>query len=472
MRLLQHKEGNNKGQTAIIAAVIIMAIMITAITTIGYVVLGEYKLSQNDILASQTRYLAESGIENALLQIGENSSYTGGAFVSPIDSQINGTDNVMVTYNTSDTPEQATITSEATVYQQGTTNVLYTKTIQVVASLGVIPQIDNYAIFANNYIYGSNFTINGDIQSNNLLYLQNGTINAQNINAVGEGGGAFNNLDNMTINNTGGVVNLNGNILLSFINDSQITGELGCGTAFWGGSSCIVTDSTIGSQAQVSAPPSITLPTFDTSVWETYAQNHGTYFTSAPSFYAYLENYSSVSGGIDTLSPPPGVYYVNATINEQTLPSQDSEGNYIIYNFTGSTIITKTAFGITAGYTQTTPFLDSSTGKYLPAIITGKQGIDIDQPGGYPNAQINITGIIYSQGGITIGGSDNYVPGFNGSVTINGAIWSGNEISINESDDQQSSPQTISLDSNIVNNTEGFNTTQTSTQIISWNETN
>ena len=472
MKLLQHKGDNNKGQTAIIAAVIIMAIMLTAITTIGYVVLGEYKLSQNDVLASQTRYFAESGIENALLQIGQNSSYTGGSFVSPINSQINGTDSVTVSYNTTDNPEQATITSDATVYQQGTSNVLYTKTIQVVASLGTIPQIDNYAIFANNYIYGTQFTINGDVQSNNLLYLQNGTINAQNINAVGQGGGAFNNIDGMTINNNGGVVNLNGNYILSFINDTNITGELGCGTAFWGGSSCIITNSTIGSQSQVSAPPPITLPTFDTSTWETYAQNHGTFFSSAPSFYAYLENYSSISDGIDTLSPPAGVYYIDANINEQTLPSQDSQGNYITYNFTGSTIITKVAFGITAGYIQTSPFLDSSTGKYLPAIVTGKQGIDMDQPGGNTNTQINITGIIYSLGQISIGGVDNYVQNFTGTVTINGALWSGNAVTINEADDAQSAQQTISLDSNIVNNTEGFNTTQTSTQIISWNEIN
>ena len=68
MKQLQLKE-DNRGQAAIIGVIVMSAILLTVVTTILSIAVSEYQLSQNDILESQVKYLSESGIENALLQI-------------------------------------------------------------------------------------------------------------------------------------------------------------------------------------------------------------------------------------------------------------------------------------------------------------------------------------------------------------------------------------------------------------------
>ncbi len=469
MKLQQLKE-NKKGQAALISVIILSAILLATITTISSIAVNEYILSSNDILSGQVKYFAESGIENALLQIGESSnSYTGGSFVSPINTTLNGTDNVTVSYNTDVTPNQATITSKA-IITSPSGSILTEKTIQVVTSLGVNPSIYNYGMFANNSIYGNYFQDQGDIQSNNLLYFTNGTITAQAINAVGNGGGWSNYFNSMTISNTGGIVNLNGNFLSCWITNSSISGELGYGTSFFGFPLCYLSNDTIGSESQVSPSPQINLPTFNTSPWISYSQTNGTYFSNATQFYAYLENYSSISGGIDTMSPPSGVYYIDSSSNQQTLPYQDSSGNVITYNFTGSTIIVKNELKTYAGWVQTDPFTDPSTGKYLPAIITGKQGLTISNDVTQNPSGINITGIIYSPGTVNILGYD---PSATIDVTVNGAIWSGNRIQLGDSgNDEQNINIGVTINSSIITNTEGFSLTNTKMSILSWQTLN
>ena len=469
MKLHQLKE-DKKGQAALISVIILSAILLATITTISSIAVNEYILSSNDILSGQIKYFAESGIENALLQIGESSnSYTGGSFVSPINSTLNGTDTVTVSYNMGVTPNQATITSDA-VITSPTGAILTEKTIQVIASLGENPSIYNYGIFANNYIYGNYFQAQGDIQSNNLLYLTNGLITAQAINAVGNGGGWSNYFNNMTISNTGGIVNLNGNFLSCFIQNSNISGELGYGQNFFGFSSCFISNSTIGSEAQMSPAPQIGLPTFNISSWISYAQTNGTYFSNSNQFYAYLENYSVISNGVNTMSPPPGVYYINANTNQETLPYQDSSGNVITYNFSGSTIIVKDALKTYAGWVQTSPFQDPSTEKYLPAIISGKQGILISNDVTQNPSGINITGIIYSQGNIDILGYD---PSSSIDASVTGAIWSGGSIQLGDGGtDNQNTNINVTIDSSIIQNTEGFNLENTKMSILSWQTLN
>ncbi len=471
MKLHQLKE-DKKGQAALISVIILSAILLATITTISSIAVNEYVLSSNDILSGQVKYFAESGIENALLQIGESStSYTGGSFVSPINTTLNGTDNVTVSYNTGVTPNQATITSDATITSPSG-SILTTKTIQVVVSLGQNPAIYNYGMFANNSIYGNYFQDQGNIQTNNLLYLTNGSITAQAINAIGNGSGFANYLNNMTISNTGGVINLNSNYISCFIYNSSISGELGYGESVFGIPLCLISDSTIGSEAQISPAPQISLPTFDTSAWISYAQTNGTYFSNSTAFYAYLENYSSVSGGIDTISPPAGVYYIDANANQETLPSTDSSGNLITYNFSGSTIIMKVALNTNAGWIQTSPFKDPATGKYLPAIITGKQGINLSNANTQIPSGISITGIVYSPGTIQIAG---YQPSTSINASVNGAIWAGNQIQIGNNSSNVENPGTncsITINSSIITNTEGFNLENTKMSIISWQSLN
>ncbi|MHB8442925.1 MAG: hypothetical protein ACYDAS_00950 [Patescibacteria group bacterium] len=468
MKLHLLKE-DKRGQAALISVIILSAILLATITAISSIAVNEYVLSSNDILSGQIKYFAESGIENALLQIGEsNNTYTGGSFVSPINTTLNGTDNVTVSYNTNVTPNQATITSDATITSPAGA-ILTTKTIQVVASLGQNPAIDNYGLFANNSIYTDYTQVQGDIQSNNLLYMTNGSITAQAINAVGNGSGFANYLDNMTISNTGGLLNLNSNYISCFIYNSSVSGELGYGESIFGIPLCLVSNSTIGSEAQVSAPPQISLPTFDTPTWKSYAQTNGTYFSNATKFYAYLENYSTVSDGIDTMSPPPGVYYIDSSSNQQTLPYQDSSGDQITYNFTGSTVIIKNGLQTYAGWVQTDPFKDPSTGKYLPAIITGKQGLTISNNVNNIPSGINITGIVYSPGTIQIIG---YNPASTIDASVNGAIWSGNQVQLGSSNTNKDINVGVSINSSIITNTEGFNLSNTKMSLISWQSLN
>lgn len=473
MKQLQLKE-DNRGQAAIIGVIVMSAILLTVVTTILSIAVSEYQLSQNDILESQVKYLSESGIENALLQIGQQgTSYTGGSFVSPIDSQINATDNVTVTYNTSTTPEEATITSQAQSYFLGTNNIDVQRTIQVVADLGQNNPILNYSLFANNYITGEWFQNTGDIQSNNELFFNSTQFNSNNINAVGIGGGAGNIFNDVNVTNSTSVINLQSEYLLSTITDSNIAGELGCGITYWGVNSCLIVNSTIANQANLSSPTKINLPTFDLSGWKAMAQTNGTYFNSEPSFESFLQGYSTINDGVDTITPPKGLYYIDA--QNANLPSTDSGGNPIVYNFTGSTIMTKNRFSTNASYIATSPYTDPSTGKYLPAIVSGNQGIYIGTDGG--NANIDITGVLYSPGNIYFNNDidNNSANDGNGTTTLNGALWAGGSININNlgyNDPNIVSGTQIALDPSVVDNTEGFNIVQGDTSVISWQEIN
>lgn len=468
MKLLQRKE-DNKGQAALISVLLISAILLVVTSTIGSVAVSEYQLSSNDILSSQVRYLAESGVQNALLQIGINTSYTGGTFQSDINSQIQSQDIVSVTYNNSVSPPQATITSQANAFYLNSTKILISKGVNVTVQLSQNPTIYNYDTFANNNINGAYFAQTGDMQANNLLYLQNGNVTAVNINAIGNGGGDLNYLNNMTIQNNGGVTNLNSNFISCLITNSTISGTLGYGTSFFGFPLCILINSNVTNEEQVTPAPLIALPTFQWNTWETYAKNNGTYFANGEAFATYLQNYSTISSGIDTISPPNGAYYINASENSVKLSSMDSQGNPIVYNFTGSTIIVKGGLSTSAIINQTSTFEDPSTSKYLPAIVTGKQGININygEISSPPVKQTNISGVIYSEGTIQIVGYN--INAIN--VNLSGAIWAGKTIDFNNEDTLYNNLQT-SINSTIIDNTEGFNLSLTKTQILSWNEIN
>jgi len=475
MKQQQLKE-DNRGQAAIIAIVVLTAVLLTVMTTILTIATSEYQLSQNDILDSQVKYLAESGVENAMLQIGENgSSFTGGAFVSPIDAQINGTDNVTVTYNTSVNPEQATIISTAQSYQYGsTTNIEIQRSLQVVIQMGQNPPILSYALFANNYIAGEWLQVQGNIQSNNELQFFQANFNSLNVNAVGNGGGFGNYFWQINDTNASSIINLSTN-LFSEIYYSDLAGQLGCGSTFWGGSSCDIYQSSIGSIVNLAPPPKINLPTFPLAQWKTLAQSNGTYFNSEPSFISYLDNYSTISNGVDTIAPPAGVYYIDA--NGLNLPSTDSAGNPITYNFTNSSLLVKNKLSTNASFIDTSPYSPSS-GQYLPALVAGDQGIFIGVNG--TNLEFNVTGVIYTPGNISINDDidlpTDVTPNDGSStININGAIWAGGSMNINNlyySDYSNPTGTQITLDPTIVNATTGFNIISGTTQILSWNEIN
>ncbi len=477
MKQQQHKEDNNKGQAAIIAIIVLTAVLLTVMTTILSIATSEYQLSQNDILDSQVKYLAESGIENAMLQIGQTgTSYTGGTFTSPIDTQINATDSVSVTYNTSVSPEQATLVSTAQSYQTGsTTKIEIQRSLKVVIQLGQNPAILNYALFANNTIYGEWFQTQGNVQSNNELQLYQVNFNSTNVNAVGNGGGFGNYFYQVNDTNTSSIVNLNSSFLFSWIYSSNLAGELSCANTIGGSASCFISNSTIGSEVALSPPPSINLPTFPFAQWITLAKTNGTYFSSQPSFISYLNNYSTISSGVDTIKPPAGIYYINA--NGLNLPSTDSGGNPITYNFTNSSLFVKNKLSTNASFIDTSPY-SPSTGKYLPALIAGNQGIFIGENGS--NLTFNVTGIIFSPGNISINddidSSSDITPGDGtGTINVNGAIWAGGKIKINNLyyNDYNYIPGTqITLDPTIIKETTGFNFTTGTTKILSWNEIN
>jgi Tfp pilus assembly protein PilX len=467
MKLLRHKE-DNKGQAALVSVLLISALLITITATMGTVAINEYRLSSNDILSSQVRYLAESGIQNALLQIGEGTSYTGGTFSSDINSTISATDTVSVTYNNTVSPPQATIISSADATYSGSTKIIVSKSIQVVAELSSNPAIYSYDTFANNNINAEYFTQNGDMQANNLLYLQYGSITASNINAIGNGGGDLNYLNSMNINNTGGLINLNSNFISCIVTNSTISGTLGYGESFFGFPLCFIVNSTVGSEEQVTVAPTISLPTFNWNQWVTYAQNNGTYFSNGQDFATYLANYSTLSNGVDTISPPKGAYYINANENSVKLSSTDSAGYPIVYNFTGSSIMVKGGLSSSAPIVQTSPYTDPTNNKYLPALVTGKQGIKLQfSSDSAPVTPTNIDGVIYSEGNIELAGYNaNSI-----SINLSGAIWAGKTIDMNNKDTLYTNIQTA-INSSIIDNTEGFNLSLTKTQILSWNEIN
>ncbi len=467
MKLQQLKE-DNKGQALLIAVIVVTAILLTVVTTILSIATSEYSLSQNDILESQIKALSESGLENALLQIGEQGqSYTGGTFSSPINTTINGTDTVTVTYNTSTNPVQATIVSTAEGLSPQNSQILVKRTIQVVAQLGQNPPILNYSLFANDTIMGGFFQVNGDIQSNNELQFYDANFNSNNINSVGIGGGFGDYFYQVNNTPTSSIINLQSNFITGIIVNSDLPGELSCQNSFWGFNSCIITNSTIGSQVNLSPPAQINLPVFNMSSWENTAQTNNTYYTSSPSFVSFLFNHESINTTTqtDTISPPAGVYYIDSNLN---LPTTDSAGNTITYNFTNSSIIVKNKFQTNASFIDTSPYSPSAN-EYLPPLIAGNQGIYIGSGG---NLNLNVTGIIYSPGNIYIN-NDTDDSG-DGTTNVSGALWAGGNIFINNSVYDSNSPSStqITLNSNIINETTGFNFVLGTTTVISWNEIN
>ena len=110
---------------------------------------------------------------------------------------------------------------------------------------------------------------------------------------------------------------------------------------------------------------------------------------------------------------------------------------------------------------QTSPYTDPTNNKYLPALVTGKQGIKLQfSSDSAPVTPTNIDGVIYSEGNIELAGYNaNSI-----SINLSGAIWAGKTIDMNNEDTLYTNIQTA-INSSIIDNTEGFNLSLTKTQI-------
>ena len=474
--MIKHLKQEN-GQMVLIAVIALMSIIFTVTGVIYVIGTNEYSTSQSDVNHTQAKAIADSGVDNALEQLVANQSYAGGTFTTPI-----GTATVTVTGP--DGSNNYTIKSETT-YNKITVEE------QAIFNFTPRPAIENYAVFSQAELYATFANITGDVETNNNVYLDFETNIYGNVIAVGHGQGEKDTLNGAQIlvnPSTGNGGNLTG--LGSPVYVQSVYGWNGTtygtfpgtvqNTATFQTSLHVDSNSSVGSSNKCPACASTILnnPTFNYSYWKTQAKANGTYYSSPNSFTNAILNNSSYSqitgnwwsGYVNTVTVPPGVYYIDDSRNNGILlPDTDNWGDVYDFDFSGSTIITPTFITVQGG------LIMNSTYQNLPALVAtelvnmGSQ----DLPPLSPTIVIN--GLIYSDQSVVIYGDEPYdPPPFNmfddpetsaDDYDITGAIWSGNTMDLENHTE-------LTYDASVLNNMNpnAFNIPAQTTNIVSWQE--
>lgn len=436
------------GQTAIIATIAIMTLMLSVIGIISLLGSNLYSTSAIDINHTQAKALADSGIENALEEIAQvGDTYTGGTFTTPTGT--------------------VTITVVRPLHYHYTitvTAVLDSITIKEQAYMVTTPPpaISQFAVFSNNTITGQGATVTGDIQTNNQIYWEAGSIDYGSIYAAARGGGEKDYIDDSQIlvnptTGTGGNFHIWNNVYVQNGANVQNIGE-------YHNSIKIDGTSTVGTPTKNPnlSVAQINSPVFNYSYAQNLAQTNGTYYANYNAFNtSILSNatYESISGGIDTHTIPAGLYYINDNVQ---LPQTDSAGNTNIFNFTGSTIISTGILYVYAALTI------NSTYSNFPALVgTSMVNITVSDLPVVP--PVTIQGIVFSDNSVLLVGEESPdsddTANANDKITITGAVWSDLYTTFTNN-------VSVTYDSTITStvNANAFNISPQTATITSWNE--
>ena len=391
-------ESDERGQIAIIAIIVVSLMLVTVVFAISFVAVTDYKTANVSTDSVQAYFLAESGMEEALIRLKRDMLYSGGAYTSDI-----GTYEISVDKSGND----------YTVRSEGSFGDV-TRVITTSLSIDIqTEEVTKYVAFGSDdvWMYWSDSIIYGDLWANDDINFTDDSRVYGNVTSAGRGSfftswvnwGAEV-LDNP---NTPGVVEGN----MWSVNSIKVWGghihgdansEHGVYTLFGG-----QIDGDRNSYQDLSAETErIDVPLFDFATYEEEAQNDGTYFSTAVQFEGYV---NGLEDG-NTRTIPDGVYYIeNGNIKFEP-------GSKIVLN---GTIVTEGEITFYCG-------VEMNSQGDLPVIVAQKDISFYDY--GWPHYGgdiVTINGVIYSEKDINLDHDNN-----SGTISITGATWAGDDLRV------------------------------------------
>jgi len=385
---------SRKAQTTLAVLVALTIIMVEVSGLISTVSINHFYNKADSVEALRALQVIDSGLEEALYRLQQDSSYAGGAITMP-DGSVS---NIVVNPAGGNTREIVITTSDTKVYRKITTdvtlNTLVTNPLAEIAMFGG-DEAD---------IYGDNVLYTGNIYSNDNVSLYSNAIVRGDVFSGGEGSSSYARVvgDAQVLDNPL-TPEVEGNFYaidrLRVRDDGYIEGDAVSKKAvniqdsgFVGGN--VIVDPNLNIVTQQ-------VPTFEFDDYKTIAQTAGTYYTSPAQFLNYL----SLNGNVMT----GGIHFINST-SDLIFPHGST------YDITG-TIVSRGDINIRANYTHV-PDGD------LP-VLASRRNIEIDSSSSC-TCDINITGVLFARRDIILD-RDNYTgPGY--GINITGAMWAGDDL--------------------------------------------
>lgn len=424
---------NEQGQVAIIAIIVVSMMLISVVFAISFIAVTNYQTAGVNSVSVQAYFLAESGMEDALIHLRRDLLYSGGTY----DSEV-GTYTITVDKSGND----------YTVRSEGSCGDVV-RVITASLSINIqTEEITKYVAYGSDdvWMYWSNATVHGDLWANDDINFTDDSKVYGNVTSAGRGSffTSWVNWGAEILDNPDTTDVVEGNIWS--VNAIKVWGGHIHGDAysenwidaFWGGQ---IDGNEYEYQDLSNVTERIEVPLFDFALYEDEAKSAGTYFSTSVQFESFV---NGLDDG-DTRTLPDGVYYIeNGNIKFEP-------GSKIVLN---GTIVTEGDITFYCG-------VEINALNDLPAIVAQKDlgFLDYGWPW-YGGDLVTINGVLYSERDINLRHNDG-----GGKITVNGAAWAGDDLRIEEDTD-------LIYDPNVVNtNGFGFLSSTDNIQLHDWQET-
>ncbi len=432
----------NIGQIMVLSTIVFSAILIIVSLSIGELSTQSYISTDNSIYSTQAQFIAESAVENAILEYEQNSSYNGGTFTTPY-----GSATVNVSYN--QTSDELTVNTSSTI--KG-----YTKKYSVVVSINNNPQITNYALYSNSSLYTNDASVVGNSYVNDNFYTYSSTFSG-NMLAIGAGNGLGNYAYDTQFKTVLNVSN-SGNIYV--YNNTRIKNYTSIeNTTYYKNNLYSDSTSNYGTTIQTSSLGNqLTSPSFNFSQAGTLASQNGTYFNDLNDFNNYLNSVATTVNGETVYKLPSGIYYVDCSLSFfgfciNTFSFLDTNGEIsgtnvsIVLNFP---VLFYGSINISSPY--------ENNNEYYPSLAINGWSIFLGTNNPNQSNYLILNGLLYINGTIDLYGVSN-----SNTADVNGAIWSTDNLNLY-------SYTNVVYNSTYMTNLAGFNFPVNQNSIVSWTE--
>ncbi|MCA9378830.1 hypothetical protein KC640_00220 [Candidatus Dojkabacteria bacterium] len=417
MKFLDRTTKRLPSQASLAIVVAISIIFLSVAIEVSIISYTHYQNQFDAESANSAFIILDSATEEALYRLQQDATYSGGTYDDPFSS-----DNAIITVNV-DSATQRTITVDAD-YDS------IIRTITLTASVtGQDNPLTDLAIFSgeNVKLVKSHAALVGTLWTNDNVDLDSNTIVYGNVLAAGQGNLSSSRVQNgAQILDNPGTAEVEGNISaidrIRVTNSGYVENEARSKTGVTINSGGSVGSSVVDSGLSIST---ISIPVFDYATYKAQAQSAGTYYASPAAFLSYIQLNGYVMDS--------GVHYINST-SALTLPAGH---NYV---FTGTLISEGDILIYGDSYVHNA---DSN----LPVLVSKKNISFLDQNNCACTATVN--GLIYADKDVQLKHDQYTGPGLY-AVQITGAIWSGDEVSIEDH-------SILTFDATVAQNAEGFN---------------
>lgn len=427
IRQLLQKD-NSSGVAAIVIVMFVGAVMGNIAISIASTNLNVFESIEYIRQSRRSFYLAESGVEDSILQLEDDLAFSGNPAgeIIPTGTYFSDISNLGSTYTVS------------TSARRGDT--LRSHEATLVIEFSTAPVATKASYMADFFYLGSdNATVRGDVWTNDDFDINEGGVIEGNLTSLGKGSFAVNWVWDGII---GGNPSVPGGRVIDNPETSEVEGNVFAeDTIRVSGPTALVTGDAIsnnnvfeifggtieGSITQNAGLEydDIPVPTFDYEFYEQLAITNGTYFSNGNAFENYVDSFDDG----DTRTLPDGVYYVKSGA------VQFEGGSDIHLN---GTLIAEGNIDIRSGWFQVAQ-------NDLPAIVGGQE-VQISNKfnffGGYQFAgPVRITGIVFSEKDVdvfrTFPGED---------IIVDGGVWSGDDIFIRDNSFIKYNPDVLEVD--------------------------